>query len=253
MKTHEKRPKEAPGPIDKRDSLRKGDGEPKSPAAAEDHHSPAVSEDATARISFSVDFYLVEGQMEGEIVHRLTGKPMKFIGLDQAAIIQFMHKYLSRLEKGIIRPPQEELPQAFPLEAEQAPEEITAAPLPLEMRTRSFDVFPAGATYPTEIVRQGQPFQINWCFDPPPNLAEQGEILKYRVSICRKQFGTNGREMIGEAKGETECDKVLTACIRSEPLPSGTYRLEANASFSLKSERPEWHSTCQNTYLLQVV
>ena len=54
-----------------------------------------------ARISFFVDFSLEEGQIKGKMTHRLTNKQVDFAGLDQAAITQFMKKYLSRLEKGV--------------------------------------------------------------------------------------------------------------------------------------------------------
>ena len=44
----------------------------------------------------------------------------------------------------------------------------------------------------------------------------------------------------------------MTACIHSEPLPPGTYRIEADAEFSMKSKKAAWRQTCHNSSLIQV-
>jgi hypothetical protein len=248
MKNHEKRHKELSGTEVKRDRKKESsDGGFKEDQKAESHHRFDADEDTTARISFLIDFSLAEGQIEGRITHRLTNTQMKFVGLDQTTISQFMKKYLSRLDKSVVRTTErEQLPSTDYQNAEKE------EPASNEIRTKSFLVIPAGAGQPTDILQQGQPFQVQWCFDPPASLSVRGQHMNYKVSICRKKLASGHREVVGEIKGDVACSEALTASIHSEPLPSGTYRLEADATFSLKGRKPDWRSACRNSCLVHV-
>ena len=250
MKNHEKRHKELSGTEVKRDRKKEsGNGGFKEDLKPEGHHHFDADEDTTARISFLIDFSLAEGQIEGRITHRLTNKHMKFVGLDQTTISQFMKKYLSRLDKSVVRTTgREQLPSTDYQNADKEKE----VPASNEIRTKSFLVIPAGAGQPTEILQQGQPFQVQWCFDPPASLAVRGQHMNYKVSICRKKLASGHREVVGEIEGDVACSETLTASIHSEPLPSGTYRLEADATFSLKGRKPDWRSACRNSCLVHV-
>ena len=248
MKNHEKRHKEMSGMEEKRDR-RKGNGD--SIHAASPHHSVA-GEETMARISFLVDFSLEEGQIKGKITHRLTNKQEEFDGLDQTAITQFMKKYLSRLEKGVAETADRGPIEPIRVEAAGKRKEGGKEISPDEIRTRSFSVIPAGATQPTDIVLQGQPLQLQWCFEPSPEFPFRGERMNYKVSICRKKLAGGHRELLGEIGGEINFAEPMTACIHSEPLPAGTYRIEADAEFSLKSKKPAWRHTCHNSSLIQV-
>jgi hypothetical protein len=248
MKNHEKRHKEMSGMEEKRDR-RKGNGD--NIHAASPHHSVA-GEETMARISFLVDFSLEEGQIKGKITHRLTNKQEEFDGLDQTAITQFMKKYLSRLEKGVAETADRGPIEPIHVEAAGKRKEGGKEISPDEIRTRSFSVIPAGATQPTDIVLQGQPLQLQWCFEPSPEFPFRGERMNYKVSICRKKLAGGHRELLGEIGGEINFAEPMTACIHSEPLPAGTYRIEADAEFSLKSKKPAWRHTCHNSSLIQV-
>ncbi|MBI5580257.1 MAG: hypothetical protein HY895_13985 [Deltaproteobacteria bacterium] len=250
MKNHEKRHKELSGTEVKRDRKKESGEEGFKEDLKPESHAPFdADEDTTARISFLIDFSLAEGQIEGRIIHRLTNKHMKFVGLDQTAISQFMKKYLSRLDKSVVRATErEQVPSTDYQDAEK--EEAAAASN--EIRTKSFLVIPAGAAQPTEILQQGQPFQVQWCFDPPASLSVRGQHMNYKVSICRKKLASGHREVVGEIEGDVACSEALTASIHSEPLPSGTYRLEADATFSLKGRKPDWSGVCRDSRLVHV-
>jgi hypothetical protein len=254
MKTHDECEKEVSNPKGKRDRKSKlFNGEPKGISSAENHHHPDTQEDTTARISFLVDFSLAEGEVRGKIIHRLTDKQAEFVGLDQATITQFMKKYLSRLEKNVIKMPQEETSHQIHELAEGKEEEVKEIPAS-EMRTRSFGIIPAGTGLPTGILQQGQPFRLEWVFEPPSILTTQGEKLDYKVVVCRKRLAGGGRELFGEIKGQIDFTQTLTARFPSEPLPTGTYRLEGEAAFwSSKSKTPGHRSTCSDSCLVQVI
>ena len=253
MKTHEKRGKEMPGVKEKK-NRKSGSftGEPKGPSTVEGHQHLDSNEDTTARISFLIDFSLAEGEILGKITHRLTSKQQDFIGLDQTTITQFMKKYLSRLEKSIVRMPVAEPPQQIPEFAEKQMEEVNE-PSTDEMLTRSFGVFPAGAAHSTAILQQGQPFQIQWSFEPISSSNMEGAQMHYKVMIAQKKLSGGVRELAGEIEGEIDFGDELTARIPSEALPPGMYHLEAVSYFSLKSRKPEWRSSCRESRLIQVI
>ena len=248
MKNQEKRQKEMSGMEEKRDR-RKGNGD--NIHAASPHHS-VTGEDTMARISFLVDFSLEEGQIKGTVTHRLTNQQVDFDGLDQAAITQFMKKYLSRLEKGAAETADRGPIEPSHVDTAGKRKEGGKETLSDEIRTRSFSVIPAGSTQHTEMILQGQPLQLQWCFEPSEDFAFRGERMNYKVSICRKKLAGGHRELLGEIGGEINFAEPMTACIHSEPLPPGTYRIEADAEFSLKSKKAAWRKTCHNSSLILV-
>jgi len=251
MKNHEKR--QMPAAKDKRDSRSKASSDkPLDLPAAESHHRQAADDDLTEGISFLIDFSLTEGQIEGTITHCRTNKQMEFAGLDQTAISQFMKRYLSRLEKSVARMPIDESVQQIHEVADVQKEEARTDRHGM-MRTRSFGVIPAGAGHSSEILRHGQPFQLQWSFEPPAMADMEGEQLQYRIVICGKNLEGGERLKVGEVKGKIDFGSSLTAHIPSEPLPPGAYRLEADSVFSLKSKIAEWQSACREKRLIQVI
>jgi hypothetical protein len=253
MRTHERHEKEIASVKAKKNQRSKAfNGEPKEPINVESHQRREAGNNATARISFLIDFSLTEGEIRGKITHRLTDKQEEFMGLDQTVITQFMKKYLSRLEKSIVRAPVEEpYPQIHELVEEQG-EKVTRTS-PGEMHTRSFGIIPAGATHSTGLLQRGQPFRIQWSFEPPSISDMEGSQLNYKVIVFRKKLAGGVRELVGEIDGQIVFGENLIATIPSEALPSGAYRLEANSNFSLKSKKPEWRSACQESCLIQVI
>jgi hypothetical protein len=253
MKNHEKSHKELSAIKDKRDPKSKiTAGESNKLSNDESRHRHAADEDMTARISFLIDFSLAEGQIQGKITHRLTNKQMDFAGLDQTTITQFMKRYLSRLEKSVEKTPVDEPSQQTHASVEVHKEEARETHAG-KMQTRSFGVIPAGAAQPTAFLLQGQPFQLQWSFEPPPIPSTMGEQLSYRVIICRKNLEGGEHMKVGEVSGKIDIGSALTARIPSEPLPPGAYRLEADSDFSLQSKNVGWHSTCHERRLIQVV
>jgi hypothetical protein len=250
MKNHEKRHTGTTESASKRGSK----FEPAADAAGEDSlpNRPNPTDpvdDSTARITFAIEFSLSEGKIEGKITHRLTGKSMEFAGLDQTTITQFMKKYLSGLDRGPARA-MDSAHLASPCERQSRTEKPGSTPD--RSRTRSFHVIPAGAARPTDILQQGQPFQLQWSIEPPDGLVDRGQPLSYAVRVCRKKLAGGRRELLGEIKGEIVCCEALTANIHSEPLPSGTYRLEADARFSLKNQKTGWVSAARDSCLIHV-
>jgi hypothetical protein len=249
MKNHGKYHKEMSGMKEKRDSKSKtSNGESKQLSGGESHHRLAADEDLDKGISFLIVFSLKDGQIKGNITHRLTNKQMEFDGLDQTAITQFMKKYLSRLEKSIEEMPIEEQPVA----AVQWREQTRITPT-VEMRTRSFGVLPEGSAQHAELLLQGQPFQLQWSFESPSMSGMEGEQLHYRIVVCGKNLERGDRLKIVDTTGQIGFGSPLTASIPSAPLPPGPYRLEADSNFSLKSKFAEWHSACHERRLIQVI
>ena len=252
MKNHERRHKEQSGTKEKKDHKNKSSTGEMEDLPVESRHHLAADEDMTAGISFLINFSLTEGQIEGTITHCRTNKQMEFAGLDQASISQFMKRYLSRLEKSVAKMPIEEASQQIHEVAEVQKEGARAVPHG-EMRTRSFGVIPTGAGQPSEILQQGQPFQLQWSFEPPAMSEMEGEQLHYKLVICGKNLEGGDRLKVGEIKGKIDFGSPLTAHIPSEPLPPGAYRLEAESTFGLKTKKSEWHSFCRERRLIQVI
>lgn len=226
-----------------------GYGGSKEHSKSENHKHFDADEDTTPRISFQIDFSLAEGQIKGKITHRLTHKQMEFDGLDQAAISQFMKKYLSGLDKGVARTTET---VHLPSGRDQDATKQTQAPTSTEIRTKTFHVIPAGSSQPSAILQPGQPFQLQWCFDPPASLSVRGQQMSYKISVCRKQLDSGQRELVGITEGEAASIEALTASIHSGPLPSGTYRLEADARFSLRDKKPDWTGDCRSSCVIHV-
>ena len=250
MKNHEKRQTGTTESASKRGVKNEPTADASSETSLPNRPNPIDSaEDSTARITFVTEFSLSEGRIEGRITHRLTGKSMEFAGLDQTTITQFMKKYLSGLDRGPGRVADSER-LASPRERQSGTEKPGSTAD--RLRTRSFQVIPTGAARPTDILQQGQPFQLQWSFEPPDGLVDRGQQLSYAVSICRKKLAGGRRELLGEIKGEIVCCEALTANIHSEPLPSGTYRLEADARFSLKNKKTGWVNAARDSCLIHV-
>jgi hypothetical protein len=249
MKNHGKHYKEMSGMKEKRDSKSKTSyGESNERSNDENRHRLAANEDLDNGISFLIVFSLKDGQIEGTITHRLTDKLTKFSGLDQTAITQFMKKYLSGLEKSVEKMPIEEQPFAAVQQREEA--RITPSH---EMRTRSFRVIPEGSSQHVEFLQKGQPFELQWSFESPSVSDMEGEQLHYRIMICGKNLEGGKRLKISDTIGQISFGSPLTASIHFAPLPPGTYRLEADSDFSLKSKISNWHSACREKRLIQVI
>jgi hypothetical protein len=80
-----------------------------------------------------------------------------------------------------------------------------------------------------------------------------GEQLHYRIVICGKNLERGERIEIGEVEGIIDFGGTQTALIPSEPLPPGTYIVEADAGFSLKSMESDRQSARRERRLIQVV
>jgi hypothetical protein len=253
MKNHEKRRKEISGMEGKKDLKGKAANcDPPEVHDAESRHHPIVGEETTARISFLIDFSLAEGQIQGKITHRLTNKQMEFVGLDQATIAQFMKKYLSRLEKVVPKTEEESPLQPVHAQAIEKQKEEESRIQSNEIRTLSYRVIPVGYAKPTNIIPQGHPFQLQWCLEPPPDFSHRGERMNYKVSISRKQLAGGHPQLLGEKEGEIDFSEPMTAFIHSEPLSPGTYRLESDARFILKSKKTGWSGSCHDSRVIHV-
>jgi hypothetical protein len=130
MKSREKLDKEVSITRDKKDPKSKtSNNAPKDSTIAEHHHSVEVVEDTTTRISFLIDYSLVARELRGKITHKLTDKQEEFSGRGETNIIQFLNRYLSKLEKSV-----EKVPVS----------EVRITP-PGVMRNLGLDVIPVGS------------------------------------------------------------------------------------------------------------
>jgi hypothetical protein len=243
MKEHERNHKEPGSTRGKKDEKSKSfDGEHQEHPKVESKQHVDADEDTTGRMRFSIDFWLAEGEVQGQIIHRPSGKPLKLSARDWTTkITEFLNRYLSSLEKSVARRPVEESSQQTP-ELTEAHQEVKETPS-RKMQTRSFGVFIKGTDHPIKILRKEQPFAYKWSFEPPVSFGIEGEDLDYKVIICRKNLAGGEREIVVDEKGEVEKETDFPdplIVIPSKPLPSGTYRLEGEAKFiSSKSTMPE--------------
>jgi len=232
------------------------DGKSKTSNSAPKDLSPAsansivdVDEDATTGISFLIDYSLVAGKLKGKIARRVThkhekysGEPEEFSGLDETTIIKFMKIHLSSLEKNAGKVPDEEAQQPGKVRITQ----------PSEAHKPGLDVVPEGSAQPSDILKQGQTFLLRWTFEPPTSSGITGEQLHYRIVVCAKSMERAEHIKIGEGGGQIVFGSALTALIGSGPLPPGTYIVEADAEFSLKSMKSYRQSVCSARRLIKV-
>jgi len=230
-------------------------GKQQDSLSVENHPHFGDDEAAAGRMKFSIDFFLVEGKLQGKITDERTGTHIDFAGLDQEKIIRFMKPHVSSVVKSATQKAMEEPPQPIPQPDEQQKKEVKETP-PTEMRTRSFSVIPAGTTYATRVLRQEQPLELKWSFESPSiSGIEEGEQIGYKVIISRMNLPDGPLEMFGETKTKAEMafSKTFDISIPSESLPPGTYRLEGQANFwRSKSKKPEWRSLCKESCLIVV-
>lgn len=205
-------------------------------------HEPGVLE-------FLIEFYYAEDELQGKITHCMTNKKDRFSGLDQAKIIHFMKPYLSRAESAR-QEPVEESSQAIQASAEEQEKKVNEIP-PNEMRTRSYGVIAAGTTQTTGLLQQGQPFKVQWSFEPPSIPGMESEQMDYKIVIYRKEVPGGANYAVGKKDGQKKFSEPLTASFECESLPPGMYRLEGNSLFSIKKR--EWRSICHETNLVEVI
>jgi hypothetical protein len=242
MRSDEKRHKNMSG-TRKNGKSKPSNSAPRDLSTAETHRPADIDKDKTSGMSFLIEYKLVAGELKGIITHQQINIQEEFSGFDQATIIQFMKRYLSKVEKSVRKVPVEEPPQPGEVR-------ITA---PGEMRNLGLEVIPAGSALPSDILQQGQPYLLRWTFEPPSPSGITGEQLHYRIVVCGKNLERGERIKIGEDEGEINFSSALTALIASGPLPPGTYIVEADAGFSLKSFKSDRQSACRERRLIQVV
>jgi hypothetical protein len=257
MKEHERHHKDTGSTKGKKNGNSKSfDGEHKESLKVKSQQHVDADEDTTGRMRFYIDFRLVEGEVQGQIIHRPSGTSLKLSARDWATkITEFVKKYLSSVEKSIAARPVEESSQKTPELAEAHNKEVTEAPSK-KIQTRSFGVFIEGTDHPIRILQKDKSVEYKWYFEPPASFGIEGVGLDYEVIICRKGLAGGKREIVvaekGEIKKETDFSDPLVV-IPYEPLPAGTYRLEGEAKFiSSKSKMPESSIRCKESCLILV-
>jgi len=257
MKEHESHQKEAGSTKGKKNGNSKSfDGEQKGPPKIESKQHVDTNNGTTGRMSFIIDFWLAEGELQGQIIHRPSRKSLKFSVHDWTTkIIEFLNKYLSSLEKSIATMSVEESSVESTESAESYREEVEETPS-RKMQTRSFGVFIKGTDHPIKMLRKEQFFEYKWFFKPTAFFGIDDEVLNYKVIICRKELAGGKREIVVEERGEIEKDTDFRdplIVISSKPLSAGTYRIEGEAIFiSSKSEMPESSIRCKESSLILV-
>ena len=203
-------------------------------------------------LEFLIEFIYAGDEWRGNIKHRMTNKQDQFLGLDLEKITQFMKPYLSRMEKSVIKKPMEQPSQpvqALAEEQEKKGKEISLN----EVRTTSYGVIAAGTTHTTGLLQQGQPFKIQWSFEPPSIPGMESEKMDYKIIVYRKELPGGAKCEVDRKEGQKGLREPLTASFECESLPPGTYRLQGHSLFSIKSKKPEWRSLCRETCLVDVI
>ena len=107
-------------------------------------------------------------------------------------------------------------------------ETIPPAPPASKLCIQKMEVMTPGSDHPVNFLRQDQPYLVRLTLDLT-EINDPGELhLLYKASVsCRQLGGT--RYSIGEIVSIRKFSKSVNLDINGDPLPPGTYRLEAIA------------------------
>jgi predicted nucleic acid-binding Zn-ribbon protein len=197
------------------------------------------------KASFLIELYTDQSHLPGRIkyipadieVDEPAKKSEKFKGLD----IDFIKAYISK-HLPINR--EEQAEQPLPDVADQIEPLLPTAAATVGARRislRDFNLVAIDASGRTNVVQHDQPFQLKLTFDPTDVTTQIGPKLAYNTSIYAKRIGGGPRQLAGQTSGNIEVAGLFTTAVKSRPLPAGTYKLEAIATFStIANEFPEF-------------
>lgn len=202
---------------------------------------------STAKATFRIDIYPRQGHFQGKIVHPLTKDYRILKGLDMNAILDFISEHLPRAEE------QASYPQ---ISATQLEEPIPAAEPQSEssgiLKLRDINVFPAGASIASNVIKSGQTFQVNLTFDPTEALVEGGGSTAYKINVYAKRLESGSRQIAGAVSGNIKSADIFTATVASAPLSSGTYKIETDACLNPSNGRGEVTAVFKESDLIHV-
>ncbi len=122
-------------------------------------------------------------------------------------------------------------------------------------RLRKLEVIPMSTSYPSYILRDGQPFDVRLTLDLSEMRLLKEAVFDYTATVYAKSPGGQPQQLVGEASGTLTAVESSMIEVRSEGLPQGIYRLQAVVHLSLstaKTEPPASFLTCLEGDLLQV-
>jgi hypothetical protein len=199
-----------------------------------------------AKATFRIDLYPRQGHFQGKIVHPLTKDDRVLKGLDMNAIMEFITDHLPRQED------ETTAPRKTATQTKELPVAGMKPEYSSTLQLRDLKIIPAGASSPSNVLRSGQTFQVALTLDPTKAVAEYGASMAYKINIYTKRLGGGSRQMAGAVSGSIESADLLTAIVASAPLSSGTYKIEADASFNPSIGETEMTAVLKESNLVHV-
>lgn len=135
-------------------------------------------------------------------------------GWDDTRIAEFIAEFAG------LRPPA--APSAAAPEA--SPEQA------VELVQGSIEPRPPGGEGRYKVLPAGQPFEVYLDLDLGAAVARMGQPLQWNATVLGRALGTEQREVLGVAQGQTGDGETIALSVPARPLPRGSYKLYACVS-----------------------
>jgi len=219
----------------------------------------------TGLTSFVVELLLdEEGQVKRtKVMHVTTGHEDTWTGWREKRLVGFF------IEQAAMRLPSAEPDSAAAAQAEPtprsfvtpepvptpattarstpSPDQTIESPAPLaptvaptgEPRLQKLETIPVSANYPSQILGNGQPFDVRLTLDLSEMQLPKEASLNYTATIYARSLGARPQRLVGEAHGARTPDDRLIFDVKSEGLRQGVYRLHAVVTLNIPTAKSQ--------------
>lgn len=211
-----------------------------------------ISEDiSTAKNGYFISLYTSQGKFSGQIMRLYKKeKPKPIKEQDKDTIVNFISKYFPQVEEQVGQP---QAVASYIIEP-FSPFPETGADVKMQ-RLCEFEISQTGITDPFNVFGHDQPFQIKIDIDLNDLDIEgitEDTHLNYKTFICCKHLSGKPSQCIAEINGETKISKMLTEIVELEPLPEGTYRLEADTIVTTSRDKTKALASFRDKHIFHV-
>lgn len=220
-------------------SLSKENGELKDRIAGLEHKLENATKIATVEpadlkasaSNFSINLYQEGGNFRGKIEHPFSKDKKSFVGIDQKAIMDFIHTHTPRLES-----------VANGTVPEMAPrmDSIT-----------SLKAIHSKLEIANPYVRAFEPIQLKFSLDLT-GITSEYSMLNWNLFVYAKPLAGGMSQQIGELHEGVERPESIERQISASALPPGCYRVESVLTAQTKEGNPIPFSLADRIGVLQV-
>jgi hypothetical protein len=215
-------------------------------SASAEAYQAASAGDRQHDVSFTVKLLLNEDHRvrRTQVVDNRSKAEEQWAGWDGSRMLEFVSRQAAL---------QQTLPTAVVAETERVAattvEAATAAePTPPPMvptnfggvlHLRELKAMPIGNQGSRNVVRHGQPFNVQFTLDLMKVVLPSADPLEYTAVVYAKRLGASSRQPVGEARQTIMPREQLNLLLACKPLPPDTYRLEAVVTLAQPPAKPE--------------